>query len=253
LLWAIEAAHPDEPGCLWAGTIPGGLFRSTDRGDSWGLMRGLWDHPSRREWAGGGYDNPGLHSVSIDPRDRDNLLVGVSTGGVWRTTDAGDTWTVSTGLRAAYMPPERVYDPVVQDAHRLARCAAAPDVVWCQHHNGIFRSSDAGATFTEITDVEPSSFGFAVAAHPHDPLTAWFVPAVADAERIPVDGRLVVTRTRDGGETFAALDDGLPDRHAYHLVYRHSLDVDGAAIAWRWRAPPDRSGPARTAATAGRT
>lgn len=68
-------------------------------------------------------------------------------------------------------------DPVGQDAHRLARCAADPDVVWCQHHNGMFRSVDGGANWTEIVDVQPSVFGFPVAAHPHDPLTAWFVPA----------------------------------------------------------------------------
>jgi photosystem II stability/assembly factor-like uncharacterized protein len=43
---------------------------------------------------------------------------------------------------------------------------------------------------------------------------------------VPVDGRLVVTRTRDGGESWEALGRGLPDRDAYHLVYRHALDVD---------------------------
>jgi hypothetical protein len=36
----------------------------------------------------------------------------------------------------------------------------------------------------------------------------------------------VVTRTRDGGRTFETLTQGLPQRHAYDLVYRHALDVD---------------------------
>ena len=83
-------------------------------------------------------------------------------------------------------------------------------------------------TWTEITDVAPSVFGFAVAAHPHDPRTAWFVPAEKDEVRIPVGGRMVVTRTRDGGESFETLSTGLPQDHAYHLVYRHALDVDAS-------------------------
>jgi len=40
-------------------------------------------------------------------------------------------------------------------------------------------------------------------------------------------GKFVVTRTRDGGETFETLSRGLPQQHAYDLVYRHCLEVDG--------------------------
>lgn len=228
MIWSLEAAHPDRPGALWAGTIPGGLFRSADRGESWELLRSLWDHPSRTEWFGGGYDHPGMHSVSVDPRSPDTTLVGISCGGAWRTDDDGATWTVATGMRAGFMPPEQADNPVIQDPHRLARCAAAPDVVWCQHHSGVFRSTDGGSTFTEILDIAPSTFGFGVTAHPDDPGTAWLAPAISDEERVPVDGRLVVTRTRDGGATWEVLGKGLPDRDAYHLVYRHALEVDGS-------------------------
>ena len=69
-------------------------------------------------------------------------------------------------------------------------------------------------------------FGFAVAAHPEDASTAWFVPAVKDECRVPVDGRVVVARTNDGGRSFDVLREGLPQEHAYDLVYRHALDVD---------------------------
>lgn len=230
LVWSLEAAHPDRPGEILAGTIPGGLFRSPDRGDSWELVRSLWDEPSRTQWFGGGYDHPGMHSVSVDPRSADTMLVGISCGGAWRTDDGGETWAPATGMRAAFMPPEQAYNPVVQDPHRLARCASSPDVVWCQHHNGVFRSTDGGSTFTEITDIEPSSFGFGVAAHPGDPDTAWLAPAIADEARVPVGGRLVVNRTRDGGRTWEALGRGLPDHDAYHLIYRHSLDVDSTGV-----------------------
>jgi hypothetical protein len=226
LVWTLVPGHADEPGVWWCGTIPGELFRSSDRGESWELVRSLWDDPTRPEWFGGGYDHPGVHSISLDPRDADDILVGISCGGAWRSRDRGKSWTVTTGLRAGFLPPEMAEVPHIQDPHRLARCQGAPDVVWCQHHSGMFRSSDGGSTWTEITDVAPSTFGFAVAAHPADPDTAWFVPATSDEVRIPVDGRVVVTRTRDGGASFEALGDGLPARDAYHLVYRHGLDVD---------------------------
>jgi photosystem II stability/assembly factor-like uncharacterized protein len=177
---------------------------------------------------GGGYDWPGVHSVSVDPRHPDSVLIGVSCGGAWITDDGGSTWTVTHGMRNEYMPPGEEYTPHTQDPHRLARCAAHPDVVWNQHHNGCFRSVDGGRTWIEITERAPSVFGFAVAAHPTDPDVAWFVPAVKDELRVPVDGRFVVSRTTDGGASFDVLAEGLPDHHAYDLVYRHGLDVDAS-------------------------
>ena len=183
--------------------------------------------PERALWAGGGYDLPGIHSICVDPRDHRRLSVAISSGGVWKSEDEGATWRVAgQGLRAEYVPPAMALDPVVQDPHRLAPCAADPDVVWCQHHNGIFRSTDGADTFSEITGVKPSVFGFAVAAHPRDRATAWFVPAVKDECRVPVDGRLVVTRTTDGGRSFEPLGRGLPADGSYDLVYRHALAVD---------------------------
>ena len=229
LIWTLAAGGADQPGRLWAGTLPGALFRSDDRGETWQLVDALWNQPSRSEWFGGGYDDPGIHSICVDPRDSRRLVIGISCGGVWRSEDDGETWTLGgKGLAAAYMPPDRVDDPTIQDPHRLAVCAAAPDTVWCQHHCGIFRSDDGGRTFVQIHDVNPSAFGFAVAVHPADPKTAWFVPAVKDECRVPVDGRFVVTRTRDGGTSFEILSRGLPEETAYDLVYRHALDVDGA-------------------------
>src|SRR2546426_8105855 len=90
------------------------------------------------------------------------------------------------------------------------------------------RSTDGSRSWQEVTAVTPSKFGFAVAAHPQDADTAWFVPAVKDECRVPVDGKLVVARTRDAGKSFQALGKGLPQQHAYDLVYRHGLAVDAS-------------------------
>ena len=223
-LWSFES---DGAGSIWAGTIPGGLFKSTDRGANWELNKSLWQRPERNEWFGGGYDHPGIHSICVDPRDKHRITVGISCGGVWQTRDGGASWALAAkGMRAAYMPPERGDDQNIQDPHRVVQSPSRPDVLWAQHHNGIFRSTDGSSNWHEVSGTAPSKFGFAVAVHPKEADTAWFVPAVKDECRVPVDSALCVTRSRDGGKSFQILRKGLPQEHAYDLVYRHGLAVD---------------------------
>ncbi|HUG28849.1 MAG TPA: hypothetical protein VMK53_11215 [Gemmatimonadales bacterium] len=226
-VWALEWGGEGDREAVWCGTIPGGLFRSTDLGRSWEFNQAFWDEPGRKEWFGGGADWPGIHSIVVDPANGQRVLAGVSCGGVWITGDGGRTWAQKAhGMRAAFMPPERQYDPGIQDPHLVVACTANQKMLWAQHHNGIFRSVDGSETWQEIEHAGPSTFGFAVAVHPHDGETAWFVPAIKDEKRIPVDGKFVVTRTRNGGRSFDILTEGLPKKQAYDLVYRHALAID---------------------------
>ncbi|MYM95751.1 WD40/YVTN/BNR-like repeat-containing protein [Duganella vulcania] len=225
-IWSLAAGGPDQPGVLWAGTLPGGLFRSNDRGDSWQLVESLWNVPERSQWMGGGYDVPGIHSICVDPRNSKSVLVGISCGGAWLTNDGGESWSMrAKGMLARYMPPELAETQQVQDPHRIVRCPSEPDKLWCQHHNGIWRSVDNGANWTEVISAPLSNFGFVTAVHPQDGETAWFVPAEADSKRFAAHAALAVTRTTDGGKTFTAWRGGLPQQHCYDLVYRHGLAV----------------------------
>jgi photosystem II stability/assembly factor-like uncharacterized protein len=231
LIWSMVPAL-DAPGALWAGTSPGGLFRSDDRGATWRLIESLWNHPLRKKWMGGGMDFAGIHSIMVDPRDPRMVVIAVSCGGVWRTRDLGETWEMSgPGLRSEYMPPEQAFDMASQDPHCVVQCQAVPTTFWCQHHNGIFVSTDDLASWQEIKQAGPSVFGFPVTVDPQDPNTVWFVPAQKDEWRIPVDGQLCVTRTSDGGATFEILRHGLPN-NAYDLVLRHGLALSGDSIAF---------------------
>ena len=228
-IWCLEPGGADQPGVVWAGTIPGGLFRSADRGQTWELNRPLWDTPGRKNWFGGGYDQAGIHSITVDPRDSAKVTVAISAGGVWVSDDSGASWEPRTkGMLATYMPPDQQENPDTQDPHRMVSCPAAPDALWVQHHCGVFRSTDRGGQWQMIDNVPPSTFGFAVVVHPDDPETAWLVPGESDEIRLPKDSKVSVARTRDGGQSWDSLTNGLPQQDAYDLVYRHGLAIDAA-------------------------
>lgn len=236
-------------GRIWAGTIPGGLFVSDDGGESFTLNRGLWDHESRGGdlWTGGGNGttrwfgtpaaegefSPGLHSIEVDPRDPDRVLVAISTAGVLETTDGGATWASrNKGMTMDYSPePEAEW--AGHDPHAIQLCAGDPDHVWQQNHCGVFYSSDGAATWTKVSHPDLGvHFGFPVAADPEDGRTAWLVPGHSDMKRTTLDGSLFVARTTDGGATWTQLREGLPQSHAYDVVYRHALHQGGDRLAF---------------------
>jgi photosystem II stability/assembly factor-like uncharacterized protein len=221
---AAGAAHPQR---LWAGCMPAGLFCSDDGGASWTLCESFWLDERRKGWFGGGNDYPGIHSICIDPRDADHVTLAISCGGIWSTRDAGKNWAlIGQGMINTYMPPEQAGDPNTQDPHCISACAAAPQVMWMQHHCGIFRSEDSGAHWDKVAGTSSAGdFGFAVAADPRDAKRAWFVPAQADTHRYAPGAAMCVTRTDDGGASFKVFRSGLPQQHAYDLIYRHSLCV----------------------------
>lgn len=226
MIWSLTAGGAQQPDTLWAGCMPAGLFKSEDGGQSWVLNTTLWENPKRLGWFGGGNDFAGIHSVLVDPRDAQHISVAVSCGGVWQTTDGGQSWQLTAdGMKADYLPADSAQDPNTQDPHRMVQCAAQPDVLWVQHHCGLYRSTNGGQQWQAIPAPAPSGFGFAVACDPLDPLRAWFVPAQADTHRFAVHGKMVVNRTDDGGASFTTFTRGLPQVHAYHLVYRHSLEL----------------------------
>ena len=80
----------NDPDVIYAGTEPSALFRSADRGESFSLIRSLWDHPHREMWQPGG-GGQAIHSVLPDPTDPAHVTVAMSTGGVYRTYDRGET------------------------------------------------------------------------------------------------------------------------------------------------------------------
>lgn len=232
-LWAFSNGGKDRPGTIYIGTDPGGLFKSTDNGENFELVRGLWDLPSRQtQWFGGGRDNPGIHSIIVDPRDSDHIYIGISCAGVFESTDGGVSWVPrNKGLKADFLPDPN--SEVGQDPHLVDVCNQNPDVMWQQNHCGIWRTADGGKYWEEISENNgPASFGFAVVAHPINPEVAWVVPGVSDEVRVPVDQSLCVCRTDDGGKTWTDFREGLPQSTSFDIVYRHAMDLIDNSLAF---------------------
>jgi photosystem II stability/assembly factor-like uncharacterized protein len=109
--------------------------------------------------------------------------------------------------------------------HKVAVDAAGPDRLYAQNHGGVYRTDDAGGSWTSIAEGLPADFGFPIVASPSTPGTAWVVPLVADMQRVPPDGRFRVHRTRDAGATWTELGEGLPDA-AWTAVMRDAFCAD---------------------------
>ncbi|MFD6860974.1 WD40/YVTN/BNR-like repeat-containing protein [Streptomyces diastaticus] len=225
-LWQLQPAGPEAPGVVYAGAEPAALFASRDGGDTFALVRSLWERPTRSRWQPGG-GGEGLHTVVTDPRDADALTVAVSAAGVFRSRDGGASWAPSNrGISADFLPgPDPEFGQCV---HKIARDAADPDRLYLQNHWGVYRSDDAGAHWSDIGGALPSDFGFTVLAHPSRADTAYVFPIAADSDRVPAGHRCRLFRTTDGGAHWEPLSRGLPTEDHYGTVLRDALCTDGA-------------------------
>lgn len=223
-VWQLQPASDAQPDVLYAGVEPAALFRSDDAGSTFRLDERLWDHPHRPEW------NPGggglcLHTIVPDPAGGPRLGVAVSAAGFYRTLD-GDKWEAANrGITAPFLPePTPEFGQCV---HKVARHPDSPDTLFVQHHWGVYRSDDFGGSWKEIgAEQLPSTFGFPVVSDPNDPHVFYVLPLTSDGFRCTPDGRVRVYRTVDGGVTWEALEEGLPQQGAWLTVLRDGFTSD---------------------------
>ena len=214
-------------GTIYAGGDPGVLFESRDGGATFELNRGLWEEPSRRDWQPGA-GGLCLHSISTWPGEPDRLAIAISAAGVWLTDDGGASWRRGNqGLVARYIPEDAPPDQIALCVHRIHRAATRPERIFMQFHGGVYRSDDAGQSWSDIADGLPSDFGFALAVDPADADSAYVIPLKADVDRVTPEGRVRVYETRDAGASWTPRGDGLPSENAYLTVLREAMDWTG--------------------------
>jgi photosystem II stability/assembly factor-like uncharacterized protein len=223
-IWVMTVG--EEEGVLYAGGDPGVLFTSRDGGASWELNEQLWRHRVEEDWQPGG-GGLCLHSIVPWPGEPQRLTVAVSAAGVWHTDDGGESWRRgNAGLVAGYMP-EDARETTQLCVHSLCRSRRQPERLFMQFHGGVYRSDDGGDSWVAIGSQLPSDFGFPLAVDPGDPDSAYVIPLGADTDRVTPEGRVRVYETRDGGASWAARGDGLPQEHAYLTILRQAFDSRG--------------------------
>src|SRR5512139_2437880 len=223
-VWNIKPGRENEPGVLYAGAQPASFFVSRDRGETWTLNESLYDHPQRGQW------NPGaggmcLHTIVLDPTDKSRMYVAVSAAGVYRTDDGGQTWLPRNKNVLAEFNPDS-YPEFGQCVHKLEMHPSRPEVLFQQNHCGVYRSDNCGDDWIDIGEGKlPSRFGFPIAVHPHEPETIYIALEDSDQFRMSVDGQMSVWRSRDGGESWERLTNGLPQQ-AHLVVLREAMAMD---------------------------
>jgi len=232
-VWAFGHGGYGSPDKMFVGTEPGGLFVTTNYGKDFEFIQSLWNHPSREnDWFGGGRDYAGIHTVFTHPVNEQQIYIGVSCGGVFRSDDNAISWyATNSGLRADYLPGIDIV--AGHDPHMMKICRSNPDIIWQQNHCGVYRSANSGLDWKEITPQNGvGDYGFALAIDHEHPDRAWIIPAQGDNMRIAHDKALVVCRTDDGGKTWTELRNGLPQENFYDIVLRHSFAFDGKELVF---------------------
>jgi photosystem II stability/assembly factor-like uncharacterized protein len=222
-VWHLEPSLTDRD-TVYAGIEDAALFRSSDGGQNWQELAGLRSHGSGPSWAPGA-GGMCLHTILIDPSNRQRMFIAISAAGAFRTDDGGQTWkAINQGLRSEHIPDPNA--EVGHCVHRIAMHRSRPNVLFMQKHWDVMRSDNGGDLWQEVSGNLPTDFGFCIDVHAHEPETIYVVPIKSDSEHFPLDGKLRVYRSRSGGNDWEALTNGLPQSDCYVNVLRDAMAVD---------------------------
>lgn len=247
-VWVVAPGLASQPGVVYAGTQPAGLFRSEDNGESWTSVDAFNKHEARKFWNPTGGGASCVHSIEIDPGDPGHVYTSISSGGTYVTKDAGASWRscshnaiattpearefiamVSEMFAGQFEVPEGVDPAAADEFHKFRMDRKNPARLWGQAHIGVFRSDDAAESWADVTAGLPSFHGFPIAITKRNPDAVFVVPLEFEKDNFRVcPGQFAVYRSTDSGATWERLTNGLPGPNDYQSVYRDAMDTDGA-------------------------
>ena len=188
---------------LYAGTEPAHLFYSDDLGLHWTESPALRSVPSVPQWSFPAPPHIGhLKHINFDPYSPTTIYASIEVGGLLKSTDAGESWQELHGI--------------YEDVHRLVIHPHNPKRMYVTGGNGLYVTSDGGATWEHWTSrtAEIGGYPDMLVYHPKQP----DLMVIAAAQDNPGTWRKThfagarISRSHDGGRHWEVLRNGLPDR-----------------------------------------
>ena len=191
------AVDPNNENIWYAGAPAGGIWKSTDAGESW---TNLFDD----------FPQIGVSGIAIDPNDSNILYIATGDDdaadsysiGVFKSTDGGQTWN-ETGLNPTNTGVNFLMNEIVIDP-------ANSDVLWVGTSDGLFKSEDAGVTWENKRTGYISDFKL----KPGDPNTVYAV----DNEHIGGVGSFVIYYKTTNGSDFSRMESDILPTSAGRVV-----------------------------------
>ena len=205
ILKVVQSPH--DPNFIMAGTRPAELYRSTDDGITWKRLaiRSRIEAP---------YINTNrVTSIKFDPRDPSTIWVTIEIDGLWRSTDAGETWR-KLGLD---LPDEDLHNIEIVDFPNERWILVATEI-------GLFRSSDNGISFHKVEIPNLPYNYFRCLTKRADNSGVMFL-SIGDR---PSGDSSMLLRTRDFGETWEPIT--LPSRPNTTIWHIFSNSADAMLI-----------------------
>jgi len=192
------AQHPKQPGTIFAALEVNGVMRTDDGGETWqdvsgGLLE-LAQKPHLKSKIVSNTYNEGMldgHAIATSPADPDSVIVAVRMG-LFQTRDRGETWQDMELGRFSPTTYGRDIQVSPQDGNVMY---TALSVAAASKDGAVYRSQDAGATWTRFDRVQVHGTIMSVALHQKDPNQV-YLGARYDGE---------VYGTEDGGQTWDAV------------------------------------------------
>jgi photosystem II stability/assembly factor-like uncharacterized protein len=201
------SGHLENASLFFAGTEPAAIFASQDKGKTWRSRPEVEKLRDQHGW----YlpYSPEAGCVRGFASHGDRLYAAAEVGGVLRSDDRGEHWTLVEGSTGN--PRGVASAPIVHpDVHSITVHPVSPDLVFAATGGGLYRSEDGGQTWKLLYPC----YCRAVWVDPLDPRHILFGPA----DSVDVMGR--IEETTDGGQTWELASTRLQVPWQRHMVER---------------------------------
>ena len=223
-IFRIVPGHNSELGVWYAGTSPQGLFRSEDDGKTWDgvdgfnqdkIIQGLIKAQSQELLK---YQK--LHSILINPDDKNHIIIGMAHGGVFESKDYGESWDCLN---------YNLSNSISENPYCLLNHSSNSNLLFQQNQAGIYKMEIGEDKWKHIgSTLDIGDKGFSLCLDPNDKKKIWTFPMEGTDiwSRICSNGQPAVYCTQNSGESWYRQDIGFPIWNAWFTVLSRCMVAD---------------------------